>query len=179
VIGEADIRELGTGRWTVPLLALLLAEDGARFAALVGTLGIARDSLSRTLAHAIERGWVSRHEGYGHPLRPEYVLTPHGRAIAAACARMMAVRHRLGLEPHSLPRWSLPILGRLRREPVRFSDLLGNLAPITPRALSLNLKQMVDGRLITRSVAPVCPPSALYGLAEPGHELMRCLGTAP
>jgi DNA-binding HxlR family transcriptional regulator len=99
MLNDEDVRRLGQGRWTVPLLAELLEQKGGRFASLLAGLGIARDSLARTLAQAIESGWVARNPGYGHPLRPEYVLTPRGEAVAAACCRMMATRRRLGLAP--------------------------------------------------------------------------------
>jgi DNA-binding HxlR family transcriptional regulator len=74
-----------------------------------------------------------------------------------------------------LPRWSLPIIGRLESDQARFSDLLLSLAPVTSRALSLNLKQMIDGQVVLREVRSGYPPSALYGLAERGDALMRCL----
>ena len=171
-----DLRRLGEGRWTVPILALLFEEKGARFARLAGALAIPRESLMRTLAYLTDSLWVARNPGHGHPLRPEYVLTPRGLEIGAACARMMAVRRRLGLAPASLPRWSLPILGRVETDWTRFTDLRIALAPVTPRALSLNLQQMVAGRIVARDVAAQdYPPTPLYGLAPAGRELVASL----
>src|SRR6476661_4515185 len=141
MVGPEDLRVLAAGRWTVPVLALLAVEQGARFARLAGALGMPRDSLVHTLAQLGAAGWVVRNPGHGHPLRPEYLLTPSGEAVAAAAARMMAVRRRLDLAPTSLPRWSLPIIGTLHgADWRRFTDLRNALAPVTPRALSLNLQ---------------------------------------
>ena len=175
MIGPQSLRALATGRWTVPVLALLADEKGARFARLVGALGLPRDSLVHTLDHVTALGWVMRNPGHGHPLRPEYVLTSAGQDVAAACARMMTARRRLDIAPASLPRWSLPIIGRLGEDWARFSDLKTDLAPVTPRALSLNLKQMVAGRVVARRVEQSYPPAPLYALAPAGRELAMSL----
>jgi DNA-binding HxlR family transcriptional regulator len=104
------------------------------------------------------------------------VLTAAGEAAGAACARMMTVRRRLGIGATALPRWSLPIIGRLRDERARFTDLKSDLAPVTPRALSLNLRQMVGGRVVAREVVEQdYPPTPLYGLAPAGRELAASL----
>ncbi|HEY1606732.1 MAG TPA: winged helix-turn-helix transcriptional regulator [Allosphingosinicella sp.] len=175
MIGPQSLKALATGRWTVPVLALLAEEKGARFARLVGALGLPRDSLVRTLGHLTALGWAMRNPGHGHPLRPEYVLTPAGEEVGAACTRMMAVRRRLDIAPESLPRWSLPIIGRLDRDWARFTDLRNALAPVTPRALSLNLQQMVAGRMVARRVEEDYPPTPLYGLAPAGRALAESL----
>lgn len=175
MIEERELRALAAGRWTVPVLALLSSEKGARFARLLGALGLPRDSLVRTLDHLVSAGWTMRNPGHGHPLRPEYVLTAAGEEVGAACVRMMAVRRRLDLDAGSLPRWSLPIVGRLGEEWARFTDLKTDLAPVTPRALSLNLQQMVAGRVVARRVEQSYPPATLYGLAPAGRELASSL----
>ena len=38
-------------------------------------LDVTRDSLRRALDALIALGYVRRNEGYGHPLRPEYLIT--------------------------------------------------------------------------------------------------------
>ena len=64
-------------RWAVPVLAELHRTSGSRFVTLHRRLGIGRESLRRTLASLAEQDLVARNPGYGHPLRPEYVLTPN------------------------------------------------------------------------------------------------------
>jgi DNA-binding HxlR family transcriptional regulator len=175
MLGADDLRRLANGRWTVPVLALLAEENGSRFARLVGALGVPRESLARTLDHLAASGWVVRNTGHGHPLRPEYVLSAGGEEAGAAAARMMAVRRCLELPPASLPRWSLPILGEVEKDWARFSGLRAVLAPVTPRALSLNLQQMVAANLIARRVEQTYPPAPLYGLAQAGRLLVASL----
>jgi DNA-binding HxlR family transcriptional regulator len=47
------------------------------------------ESVRRALAGLVARRLVSRNPGYGHPLRPEYVLTPAGARVAPACALLV------------------------------------------------------------------------------------------
>ena len=42
----------------------------------------------RSLAHLIDIGLVIRNPGYGHPLRPEYLLTDNGRGVAESSERL-------------------------------------------------------------------------------------------
>ena len=72
-------------RWSVPILAELHRHRGSRFVTLSRTLELSRESLRRTLGALIDGGLVGRNPGYGHPLRPEYVLTSAGERIAGAC----------------------------------------------------------------------------------------------
>ena len=62
-------------RWSLPVLAEIGRTRGTRFATLTGRLGVTGESLRRTLAYLQEEGLVERNPGYGHPLRPEYLLT--------------------------------------------------------------------------------------------------------
>jgi DNA-binding HxlR family transcriptional regulator len=167
--------EIGQSRWTAPLLNLLLDRDGARFAEMLVQLGISRDSLVRTLARLIEHGWVMRNPGYGHPLRPEYLLTAQGRDTALLCRGITEACARLDLAAHSLPRWSLPILTTLEGGWTRFSVLKKELAPVTPRALSLNLKFMMEERLVARREEDLPAPAVCYGLALRGRRFTSYL----
>ena len=172
MIGEEELRRLTAGRWLVPLLACLDQDGGGgRFASLVSRLGLSRSVLAASLAKLQESGWVIRNPGHGHPLRPEYVLTPAGAVTARFCRRLMEQRAKLGLEPGHLPRWSVPILYRLDEAPARFEALRTRLAPLTPRALSLTLKQMLATDLIDRSLEDAFPPIPVYGLTGRGRVL--------
>src|SRR4029450_5423618 len=81
-------------RWSVPILAELHRQRGSRFVTLARTLGLSRESLRRTLAALTESGLVGRNPGYGHPLRPEYVLTRAGERIATACGPLVETLRR-------------------------------------------------------------------------------------
>lgn len=158
------IRRLSSGRWLMPILAQMSREDGSRFGGLVRALGLSRSVLSGHLV-ALERfGLIVRNPGHGHPLRPEYLLTDEGVAVAAWCERVMRERTRLGLEPGSLGRWSLPLIGQLHAGWQRFSQLEQMLTPITPRALSLTVQQ-------ARGVDLASTDGRLYGLTVRGQAL--------
>lgn len=176
MIADADLRRLVAGRWLLPLLAHVAASGGGgRFAAMAASLGASRSALAASLAALQEAGWLARNPGHGHPLRPEYVLTPSGEPVAAFCAQVMAQRARLGLEPGQLPRWSLPLILRLDADKARFSMLRDALRPVTPRALSLTLKQMLSVNLVERALEDEFPPIAIYGLTGRGRELAAAM----
>src|SRR5690606_12930767 len=128
-----------------------------------------RSTLAAGLIQLQTAGWLARNPGHGHPLRPEYLLTDAGAPVAAFCARVMAGRERLGLEPGQMPRWSLPVVGRLRPAPARFTALRDALTPVTPRALSLTLKQMLAVDLVSRALEDDFPPVPIYGLTARGE----------
>jgi DNA-binding HxlR family transcriptional regulator len=149
-ISADDLRRLSSGRWVVPILAVMSRDGGSRFSALLRQLGLSRSVLSNHLDLLERFGWIARNAGHGHPLRPEYLLTAGGRPIAAWSERLMAQRKRIGLEPHSLGRWSLPLLSELTCARRRFSELQRGLRPITPRALTLAIDQMLDIQMVDR-----------------------------
>ena len=105
-------------RWAPPALALVDERGGARFVELQRQLGVGRESLRRALDALLELELVRRNPGYGHPLRPEYVVTDAGRHAARMCAAVLAA----GDADLLLRKWSVPTLARLDG-PRRFSEL--------------------------------------------------------
>src|SRR3954467_4738348 len=87
-VSTPDLIELFHHRWAPPALALLAERDGARFVELQRKLGVGRESLRRALDALLELGLVRRNEGYGHPLRPEYLLTRAGLEAAPFAAQI-------------------------------------------------------------------------------------------
>src|SRR3954451_17843391 len=77
-------------RWAAPALALLDTRGAVRFVELQRKLGVGRESLRRAVDALIGLGYVRHNEGYGHPLRPEYVVTDSGRAAAVLAGRVAA-----------------------------------------------------------------------------------------
>jgi DNA-binding HxlR family transcriptional regulator len=163
-------------RWSVPILAELHRQRGSRFVTLARTLGMSRESLRRTLTALIDGGLVGRNPGYGHPLRPEYVLTRAGEAIAAACKPLVDTIRRRGLEDVGFKKWSMPVVYALASEPRRFSELRDALAGISPRALALALKDLESAGLIERRVTSDYPPATIYRLRGNGRPLAQLLG---
>ena|SRR5215218_2645144 len=160
-------------RWSAPVLAELERRRGSRFVALSRMLGVGRDSLRRTLDSLIEQGLVERNPGYGHPLRPEYLLTERGRDVARRCGRLLALLN--GNAELVLRKWSLPVLVVLR-QPMRFSELRASLPGITGRALAIALKDLQQAGLVERRVDErTYPPSVVYAATTKGGKLQRPL----
>lgn len=163
-------------RWSVPILAELHRQRGSRFVTLARTVGLSRESLRRTLAALIDAGLVGRNPGYGHPLRPEYVLTRGGERIAAACSPLVETLKRKNLEEVGLKKWSMPAVLALAAGPRRFSELREMLDRVSPRALALALKDLESAGLVDRRVTDDYPPATVYRLTPSGRPLAQLLG---
>ena len=152
-------------RWAIPVLAELHRSRGSKFVALVNRLGVGRSTLARTLEALIAAGLVARNPGYGHPLRPEYLLTRSGASLAPACADLLAALDSLTLRDLALRKWTLPVLLAIRTGARRFSELKRLLPNITDRALARSLRQMESVGLIAREIQLGYPPAPVYALS--------------
>jgi DNA-binding HxlR family transcriptional regulator len=169
-VSTIDLIALFHHRWAPPALADLARREGVRFVELQNRLGVGRQSLRRALDALLDLGYARRNPGYGHPLRPEYLVTPTGRTAGAACARMLEAA-----DPELLLRkWSVPTLAALDDDR-RFSDLRAALAGVTPRALALALRDLEAGGLIDREVVAAHPPFAIYRPTAAGRAVRRAL----
>ncbi|MFD3400478.1 winged helix-turn-helix transcriptional regulator [Kribbella sp. NPDC058693] len=155
-------------RWAVPVLAELHRGHGGRFVNLSNTLGVSRESLRRTLTFLLGTGLIQRNPGKGHPLRPEYLLT--SPVLGASAAALTELLDELDVTDVGLKKWSLPTLTLLAGAH-RFSEVRRALPDITPRALTLTLKELEAADLISRSVTTGYPPSAVYLATPPGLRL--------
>jgi DNA-binding HxlR family transcriptional regulator len=169
-----DLIALFHYRWSAPVLAELGRTGGTRFVVLVKRLGIGRESLRRTLAALIELELVRRNPGYGHPLRPEYLLTERGVGVARTCTRLLSALD--GKASVALKKWSLPVIAALA-QPARFSELREALPGITARSLALALKELEAAELVHRRVEETYPPSTVYALTEDAARLQRILAS--
>jgi DNA-binding HxlR family transcriptional regulator len=129
-------------RWSIPILAELHRDNGAKFVTLVERLKISRDALSRTLEALMQLGLVKRNTGYGHPLRPEYVLTVPGKYIGQNALELLHQIQQLEATNIALKKWTLPILHAIHHNINRFSSLRETLPSISPRALTLTLQDL-------------------------------------
>ncbi len=162
-------------RWSVPVLAELHRSNGSRFVVLVHRLGVSPDSLHHTLQALIGHGWVMRNPGYGHPLRPEYVLAPAGMVLAPVCAHLVKLLDAMGIEETGLRKWSMPVLITIQAGNRRFSDLKSSLTGITARALTMTLKDLRTAGLANRAILDEYPPATRYKLTQQGRKLGRVL----
>jgi DNA-binding HxlR family transcriptional regulator len=152
-------------RWNIPVTAVLHRTGGAAFGGLVDRLSVSRDSLSRTLTFLGGRGWVRQRR----VREPPYVLSASGRRIAAPCCEILTVAEDAGTVDTAFRRWTLPVAGALEGWSLRFAELRAMLPGITPRALTLALKEMQSAGLVEREVVGGFPPSAEYRLTKLGE----------
>ena len=166
-------------RWAVPILAAIQRQSGVRFIYLVNGLGIPRDTVRRTLNALTRMGLVRRNPGYGHPLRPEYVITTRGARSGPGCVALTAAVDRLGIGATAWRKWTMPIVAVFAEGggERRFSELRSVLSGVTARALALALKEMEEAGLIGRRIIGDYPPSARYRLAPAGKRLAPILKT--
>ena len=167
-----DLIRLFHHRWALPVLAELAGgRSTGRFAALARRLGVARGTLRQTLDALGRLDLVGPNPGYGHPLRPEYVLTGRGRAIGDVSCRFTAAVRRAGLQGVAGRKWSMPVLAAVRRGGRRFSELEAALPGITARALALALEELERAGLVERRVTEERPPGARYRATRRGGRL--------
>jgi DNA-binding HxlR family transcriptional regulator len=74
-------------------------------------------------------------------------------------------------------RWAVLIFDALFDGPRRFSELTAEVAGISEKMLSQNLKVLVRAGLVERSVAPTVPPQVTYSLTALGADLTVRLHT--
>ncbi|WP_417268759.1 winged helix-turn-helix transcriptional regulator [Celeribacter sp.] len=153
--------------WALPILSSLHSGVAGRQAPLLAATGASRTAFAQSMDHLIELGLMERNPGYGHPLRPEFRLTPLGKAAAAIAHRINDVSSE---DDWTLLRrsWTLPVLTSLHT-PRHFSDIKRNLPTITDRALSQSLKSMEERDWVCRSVDGASrPPRSIYSAVNIG-----------
>ncbi len=165
------IIELFHHRWAVPVIAALKESAGAKFVTLAARLGVSRDSLKRTLDALRRDGLVIRNPGYGHPMRPEYILTEAGGEVAPWCVRAVTLLDRIGSSGMTRRKWSLGVALALHSGRSRFSEMMEFLPGITPRALTSALRSLMAEGLVERVVSEGYPPVPRYRLTRQGRRL--------
>ncbi len=74
-------------------------------------------------------------------------------------------------------RWKTSIVGRLAREgsPLRFNQLMAKVPGISPRILTLQLRELEKDGVIIRDVISTSPKYVEYSLSEHGKALLPIL----
>lgn len=71
--------------------------------------------------------------------------------------------------------WAVNVIWSLRAGPRRFSELRGDIPPISAKVLSTRLTELEARGVILRHVRPTSPPSTEYELTTLGQELIPAL----
>ena len=151
-------------RWNISILAELERSSGAKFITLVNRLGVGRSTLARCLDALIAQGLVRRNSGYGHPMRPEYLLTKRGKTLSRYCLALIDVLEGRREVALAFRKWTLPLVAAIGDRRIRFGELKSALANVSPRALTLGLKELEQHRWIRREVTEDYPPTTGYRL---------------
>jgi len=165
--------ELVHHRWNIPIIAELYRLSGAKFVTLANVLGVSRAALSASLKDLIKLGFVVRNPGYGHPMRPEYLLTKAGEAIGDDCLSLRHLLRRRKEEGIAYRKWTLPLVAAIGGEFRRFNEVQIILPNASPRAITLGLKAMLAERWAKRSLIDDFPPTAAYALLPKGHSVLN------
>jgi DNA-binding HxlR family transcriptional regulator len=170
--------ELFRYRWNVPVLAELRRSEGSKYVTLMHRLAVSDGPLRQTLDHLTAQGWVQRNPGYGHPSRPEYILTDDARPLADRCDLTLQVLGEVDAARVGLNRWTVTILYRLATGATRFGDLRSEGPSISPRALTQALREMMECDLVTRHVSDEMPVTITYALTDAGRQVAGVWGAA-
>ncbi|GHB25084.1 hypothetical protein GCM10007094_11440 [Pseudovibrio japonicus] len=137
--------------------------------------GASRTSFAASLEHLVQLALLEKNPGHGHPLRPEFRLTPTGVQAAEIASRIVtAVPDE---KEFSLLRksWTVPILA-LTATPQRFSVIRSDLATITDRALSASLYKLEEREWIRRDInTSERVPFPTYCAANAGIQINRAV----
>jgi len=83
------------------------------------------------------------------------------------CRAISGVLQRIG------DKWSVLIVNRLGRRPMRFNELKREIGGISQRMLTLTLRGLERDGLITRTIFPTIPPRVDYELTALGRSLLE------
>ncbi|CAH0255243.1 helix-turn-helix domain-containing protein [Roseomonas sp. CECT 9278] len=71
--------------------------------------------------------------------------------------------------------WTANVVWYLGAGPRRFSELKGDLAPVSARVLTRRLRELEDAGVVQRHAMATSPPSVEYTLSELGRELLPAI----
>lgn len=159
-------------RWTLPVWGEVIARRGARTVELRHALGVAPVPLRRSLDRLTLLDLVVPNPGYGHPMRPEWVLGVLGKELASPAQRLLRCLAEHDLEERGRKKWSLPTLLAVGGAE-RFNEISEALPEASPRAVTLALRDLVDAGWIVRSVEDTWPPQVRYRLTALGRRVVK------
>ena len=162
-------------RWNIPIVAELHRHSGAKFVTMIKHLDVSRASLSASLADLVDRGLVCKNKGYGHPMRPEYLLTRDGKSIGEQCLELTRIVRQGEQADLAFRKWTLPLVAAIGNETRRFNEVRSLLVGATPRAIAIGLKSLSEQGWASRSLIDEYPPTAGYRLMHKGQRVLGCV----
>ena len=162
-------------RWSIPIIAELQQHSGAKFVTLLNHLNMSRAPLTAALSHLIDLGQIRKNTGHGHPMRPEYLLTRKGQAIAEDCVSLIRLLQRNNDTDLALRKWTLPLVAAIGDRRMRFSELRNTLENTTPRALTIGIKALLQQGWAERRLIDDFPPTAVYALSRKGRRYLAII----
>jgi DNA-binding HxlR family transcriptional regulator len=70
-------------------------------------------------------------------------------------------------------KWTLIVIGRLRRDKRRFNELRRDIGGISQKTLTATLRELERDGFISRTLFPTIPPRVDYELTDLGHHLLE------
>jgi len=94
-------------------------------------------------------------------------MKPSHIDLPGDCRAVSDVLSRIG------DKWSVLVVARLGKGPLRFNELRRTIGGISQRMLTLTLRGLERDGLITRTVFPTIPPRVDYALTPLGRDLLN------
>lgn len=155
-------------RWSVPTVARISRDGPRRVTDLQQAFGASRDTLGETLRRLESAGVLVRTRTSRGTLCS---LTPAGESVGAACLACVDAVVSMDLVPLALKKWPMLVLVAIGRGANRYNQVRSELPGITPRALTLALKDLQSAGLVERTIVHTYPPVSLYFLTPRGQQL--------
>lgn len=161
--------------WSLNILALMHSGTPGRQAPLLSASGASRTAFTQSLVHLVNLELMERNPGHGHPLRPEYRLTPKGVEIAQVAEKIQIIAPDRTQNAILRRAWTVPVLA-LSQKPRYFGEIKNKLGPVTDRALSQSLYQLQAHHWVRRDVDTTKnPPRPQYQAINSGFDVCRAV----
>ncbi len=162
--------------WSLDILSLMHDGMVGRQSVLLPATGAGRTAFGQSLSHLIDLELLERNPAHGHPLRPEFRLTPRGVEVAGIAGRIKCAVPQRPRQVMLRRTWVVPILA-VSREPLQFTSIKRELGAITDRALSQSLEQLQAQHWLQRKVDTASrPPKPFYQAINSGAQISQAVG---
>lgn len=156
-------------RYAIPAIAELWKAEGCKLVTLIYRSGSSEGAMKQTLAYLIEQEWAMRNPGYGHPHRPEYILTETGTKFGKVCTDAVELARKQMAQDVAFDKWSLPVLHTILVGARRHKEIRAALPTITPRALSQALANLEAAGWIEKVMLSLHPVKIEYRPTSQGE----------